>query len=350
LGFGCSCLTQNAKPRILIPSEQIAKRKVLDACIPGSTRKIQLVDFETYSGDEIAVLGQTGIWLLSAQDYTLIKRYDFLDKGGETIGFGLSPELVDLNNKGTFQIMKGGGGFGDVGLLNDKGEEVWTFHPHPQFNPNKMIAGDINQDHIIEFYVADDSGLYQIDQHGAIMWHVDGDRFTDLKIFENEILGKYRLIAVDQDRQFQIFDFHGNKLERFKPKKKIFEFDIVSWSDSPLILGGYFKSKIVLMDLGGSIVFEYKLENFPLYHAPQGIVVKFFADNPPFLVVLAYSRSSVGLSQVNIFSPEGKLIYQEIIEGNASMLAKPDKRTGEEVLLVGGSKGVWEYTFRKNSY
>ena len=123
------------------------------------------------------------------------------------------------------------------------------------------------------------------------------------------------------------------------------EFQIVERNKAIFILAGYLDNKAVLMDLAGKIVYQFKLENFPLYHSPQGIAVKFTPGENEYLVLLAHSRSAVGRTQLNIISPADKAIYQEIINTTYGLISLEISDKNKEVLIMGGggSGEVLEY-------
>lgn len=327
------------KPRVLVNSPLIEKRPVLKTFIGGTVKKIQKGDYHPSPGDEIAVLGQSDVWLLTATDYAVVGRDDF----GGNIAFGLSPQLIDAEGDGTHELMKGGGGFGEVGLINNRGEQLWTFHPHPKLAPEKMMPADLNEDGALEFYVADGTGLYQLNSDGTQNWKVAGQHFYAVGLTpENTVLG------LDKGNEIVTVNFEGQVVSRFNFPNKTYDFDVVEWPEETGVLIGYFGKRIQILDLNGDIVFQHKLDNFPLYHAPQGLSIHLNKDEPPYLAVLAHSRSSVGLSQLTIFSPSGKLLYQEILGSTRGLCANIDTATGAEVLLVGnGTASVLEYRLKQ---
>jgi len=349
---GCSVVVPG--PQLVIDSGNIEKRVVFEDTIRGCVKKIQLTDFHPSPGPEISIMGQTGIWFLSPRDYKSIETYRFNDAEGEPIWFGLNPELLDINDDGIYEIMQGGGGFGEVGLLDSKGNMLWSFQPDPKLPPKRMVPGDLNADKTYEFYVADYRGLYQLNDKGKVMWKVNGETsrsqsFHDVKIFTDKKAGRRYLITVVDDGVFQIYDFRGKKIRQFPTGFQIYKFEIVEWKEKVFILAGYFRRKAVLMDLSGKVVYEFRLENFPLYHAPQGVAVNFSPTESEYMVLLAHSRSSVGLTQLNIISPDGRIIYQEIINDADGFIPLDISDKNKEVLIIGdGHKKVLEYKMTTN--
>ena len=335
---------------MVISSEKIDKKVIFEDTIRGCVKKIQLTDFHPSPGPEISIIGQTGIWFLSPHDYKTIEAYHFKNAKGETIWFGLNPELLDTNNDGIYEIMQGGSGYGQVGLLDSNGNTLWSFQPDPKLPPNRMIFGDLNDDKKYEFYAAGHSGLYQLNDNGEIIWKVNNDTsinqfFNDVKIFIDRKTDRHYLITVNDNGVFQIYDYRGEKIRQFSTGFQIYNFEIVEWEKKVYILAGYFNKKAVLIDLSGKVVYEFKLENFPLYHSPQGIAVKFSPTENEYIVILAHSRSSLGLTQLNIISPDCKIIYQEIINNADGFTKLKTFGNNKEVLIIGdGYKRVLEYS------
>jgi hypothetical protein len=304
--------------------------------ISGTVKTIQKGDFHPTPGDEVAVLGQRCVWLLSATDYNVLSIHEQC----EELCLCPSPWLVDIEGDGNFEIMIGGGGFQDVGLLDSDGNILWIFHPHESLAPHKMIYDDINGDGMPEFYVADRTGLYRLDADGQPVWSITESHFYDVGTANKIILG------LAKGNEIISVDFDGNIINRFDLEEEKYNFDVVKWPEQEGILMGYFKRRVHIRDLKGNIVFEHLLEDFPLRHAPQGVAVRFEKNSPPYLVILAHSRSSLCLTQLSIFNPSGSLIYQEILRSTTGICVNIDTETQNEVLLIGnGTNGVLKYDY-----
>ena len=116
--------------------------------------KIQLTNFHSSPELDFSILGRTfasdpiatgpeAIWFLSTSDYRKLASHYFRDgELGLGVGFGKNTELLDVNNDGIFEIMQGGGGFQEVGLLDSKGNTLWTFQPYPHETSTPPEAKD----------------------------------------------------------------------------------------------------------------------------------------------------------------------------------------------------------------
>ena len=274
-------------------------------------------------------------------------------------GFDQNTELLDVNNDGIFEIMQGGGGFGKVRLLDSNGNTLWAFQPSKSNPPWRMVFGDLNNDSLYEFYVADWAGLYQLNDKGKIIWKVNnqashGSSVQDVEIFTDRKNGENYLITINdafnQEGVFQIYDYKGKKIGQFPMPFPIMDFDIVEWNKTQFILAGYLKKKAVLMDFTGNIVYQFELESFPVYHSPQGTAVRFLPNENEYFVLLAHSRSSVGRTQLNIISPAGKIIYQEITNQTHGLISINVSDKNKEVLIIGGGESgeILEYEMTTN--
>ena len=322
--------------------------------VPRRVQKIQTVQFSPKTGKEIAVLGQSMITLVSCEDYEVNKQISFMDKDLATkrSTLGLNPAVFDANGDGRFEIMRGGGALGGVGLLNDTGELLWSFHPDHMLPPNKMIHGDLDKDGHVEFYVADPTGLYQLDAKGTVTKKFSDGWISDINTVDDPHAAKPLLIALTHKREFKFFDFNGAMVRKFKPAYRFSRFDIVNWPSSPNILigvEGFHRWKAVLLDLEGKTVFDHILPSFWFAHGPEGVAVRFSEKEQPYLAVVGHTRGLIRspLTQLSIFSPSGELIYRENLKANRGLCVNGCKKGNGETLLAGDDGcTVWEYSLK----
>lgn len=345
-------LSWGNRHEVAVDKIHITKKAILEDCIVGGVRKIQVGDFVPSAGDEIAILGQFKIWILSCDDYRVIKSYSFEADEGKPFSFGTEPELIDVNHDGSFEIVKGGGGGSkEVGLLDAKGKALWTFNSGARSKPYKMIAGDLNRDNNIEFYVADRTGLYQLDHGGNIVKRFSNAWINDINISDDASLQSPLLIALTHKGEFLCFNFDGKAVNNLSPGYKVRRFGIVNWPDGQNILAGegFFRWNIHLFNLRGIDIFNYRLSIFWSYYGPQGVGVRFHKEGAPFLAILGHAKVPEYLSQLNIFSPSGELVYQEVLGKTRGLCVSSRAKDGNQVLLVGdGNTTVWEYSLTRD--
>ncbi len=335
--FGCSAKV--SAPQVQLNSKIIIKNEIPVGHIIGGVKNIQKSDLAKAEGDEIAVIGQASYFLLSSQNYNVFEYKDYKNKNGEPIYFGLSPQLLDINNDYDLEILLGGGGFGKVGLLDNKGSVKWEFRTNSEIPPRKMIPAVSDHYKEITFYISDYTGLYRLNSNGEIVWHFASTSFSDVSLLNNGAI-----VGLTRENELMFFNDDGNPQKKIEVTDKINNFEIIKWPSDENFLVENESNVIKIINFKGQIIFQYKIDNFQSYHPPQALTVRFEKTKQPYLVILLHSRSALGVSQLNIISPNGELVYQEIIKSTNGICINNDPESMREVLLVGnGQKGLFEY-------
>ena len=271
--------------------------------------------------------------------------------------FNFKEPKIDVNNDGKLEIIAMWGWFSEVWVKNSSGKFLWKFKPKKEFNinPNKLTYWDLNHDWILEFYAADSTGLYQLDINGGIVWwskiikskswKLNFESFSDVNIVDTKdqsfIVGLTELNSIEHGYRF--FDFNGNVIKKMNTHSGEFQFEIVNFKNKPCILIGYPDNQIVLLDLSGSTVLSYSLKDFPSYHSPKGVSVKFDPKDEPYLAISSYSSSTMWMSKLTIFSSEWELVYEEVLDSKPLLKAKNVFDDGTQILQL--SNGT-VYKFR----
>jgi hypothetical protein len=278
----------------------------------------------------LAVLGVTGASFISSANYNEVFSKTFKKI---IIGKG----ITNLKSNWDFDVLLGGGGFADVGLCNPAGEELWIYKK-ADLPPNKMIAGDLNRDGKDEYYVADKTGLIQLDAKGVEKWKVARGEISDMGI-----VGGNKLFAMNTKGNAITTDYRGKVLSEKQFQRYTGSFSIIKQSGVEKIAAGYFGNGVGMLDMQGNTLGFYAIQKFPLYHNPQAVSVKFKKDTAPYLAVLAHSSGVIGKTILSVFSAAEELVYQEILDYNFAICAVP--RGNHEVLLIGdGQGGLLEYS------
>jgi translation elongation factor P/translation initiation factor 5A len=300
----------------------------------------------------LAVSTQNSVHLLSPdtyEDVQVIRSKANRHNKGKGMTFGLNPSIMHVD--GQYMIVKGGGGYGDVGLMSEEGNKLWTFHPRSFVSPSDMLHADLNSDDEIEFYAIDNSSLYRLDRLGNTVWEVLAPRyfvfrsdFTDLDVFWNKETSRNELVALENDTIHR-YDSAGNLLQSSKSKLSFINFQMLNWNGRQLIFAGYFDNKVAFLNIDGSIHEFIDLHDFTHYHEPQAISVKLKKDEADYLVVLSHSKSSSALTLLSIISPESKLIYQEILNKTKGLISLQPDESETEILVIGLRDGLVSYGF-----
>jgi len=245
------------KPRVTVSIEKPNKRLVFQKpqCV---IRRIQLGNFKNLTDQQIAVLTQASIVILSKEDYRVLEERDFSDKTGRWV-FGLSTCLIDTNHDGYYEIIERGGGYGEIGVLNKDRNNIWIYSGVDSNLPAyTMTFGDLNHDGNFEFYVADRPGLFQIDEQGKIIKKISDSEFYQLNIIDDN--GKALIVGSWLDynfskaynSEFVFFDYDGNVIRKFHKEGCDYAFDVVGWPEKPSILTRNSDNKIVILEVNAN--------------------------------------------------------------------------------------------------
>ena len=347
------------QPRVIMGHNVLDKALAYEGRFPGGVRMIQVGDYDREEGEEIVVVGQTGVVMLAKEGFRVRRKIEFKDANGEPIWFGLFPSLVDVNGDGSFEIMQGGGGYGDVGLLDKAGRRLWAFHPSADLPPHRMAVGDLNRDGVPEFYAADDKGLSRLDANGREAWKVTGG-VNSVDILPARDGNPPLAVTIGDSGVVRFYNHGGDPVRQFVPpmnrgsRREMKELGVIDWPSASHILGhdrsgDGLPDTIVVMDLEGEVVFTSDLGGSSFVHyfwttGARGTALRFRKDEPPYFAVLTQSSSAHSKTLLSIFSPSGALVYQEILEGGAGIRAVPDDKRQNEFLLVGdGHERIWAY-------
>jgi hypothetical protein len=138
------------------------------------------------------------------------------------------------------------------------------------------------------------------------------------------------------------------------PESVIYGLEIVKWPEDYHILART-DYDIVVLDFNGKVILRHRLQEDiwqSLVHLLEimdirGTAVKFRSDEKPYLAVLAKHRAALKKATLSVFSPAGKLIYQEMLRSSTGISAFPNPDGSESLLVGDGAKNVWLYTLNK---
>lgn len=308
-------------------------------------RTIQVGNFDTSSDKEIVIFSRRDCFIFDEKTRELKRTIKFNQS------IGLRPELLRINNDGTLEIMLRGGGFGDVGIADAKGEFIWKYK-QIETSP-RMTAGDLDRDGEIEFYIADNTSLNRLDYSGKKVWKVGNNRSVDYMQIYDPGGDKIPFIVtrsfVGGNWNVSFWDNTGKLIKEIIPEIKTYELEIIKWPDDYHILAKT-DYDIIIMDLDGKVVLRYRLKEdiFKFFvhlleiMSIRGVPVRFEPDKKPYLAVITGFRSALSKTMLSVFSPEGQLVYQEMLNSTRGINVVK-KNDGPESLVVGDGDRIWLY-------
>jgi hypothetical protein len=268
---------------------------------------------------------------------------------------GQRPELLKIKDDGSLEIMIRGGAFDDVGLVNTFGEYIWQYKREPGTSPH-LTGGKFGGNGETEFYIAYSDGVHKLDYSGREIWRTeDSIGEVNIQIYKTSADRPPIIVTRDSRERIKYWNTDGKLLREVIPKVESYGLEIIHWPDDYHILaiGEY---EIIAMDLDGRVVFRHKLvgDLFPFFvHLLEvmdirGVPIKLDAHKHPYLAIIAKHRAALKKSTLSIFSPEGNLIYQEMLNSSTG-IATLDNPDGSQSLLVGdGATNVWIYNLKNN--
>jgi hypothetical protein len=290
---------------------------------------VQADIFDAQQGLEIAEISAKQIRFLDPETWALKRIVD------NNYRFSWMDKLISLNNNGQLNVLHAGGGYSKVGLLDLNGNTLWQFQPDEKLPPNKMIAVDLDGNGEKEFYATGHTGVYRLDAKGTVVWKSTGrggNYLVSIPAYD-----KYpAMIASDTPMgKISMWTFTGELIKEIKPTAGTYMLQVVKWGEKYCFAVGQTSregSGVFLMDLDGNVVFKQRIgEHFGV----NGIMaVRFEAKANPCLVVVGGGGGGVHLTELNIFTYEGQLVYRELREPY-SLAVVPDEKSGVDSLMGG---------------
>lgn len=306
---------------------------------------LQVAEESSGHASKVAIFGRGTVWFVDP----LTRRVQRVLKL-EDHGYMSDPLLVDVDGDGVREIAMRGGGFSDVGLIDSTGKLLWkksgSYATHS--TANSMAVGDLNRDGAMEFYVAATDGLYSFAANGSRKWRVGGanDCYWRAELFDSRVASECQIVAKVQRRgryqpQFLEFrDHQGNLLRRVKPAREVGAFRVLEWpiDGRPLRILSRYGSALTILDKDCHVVWEYKIpRKFGVGMHVNATFVRFSDEEDPYLAVLLGTRAGWSRSILCVFSLDGNLVYQEILDPIIGLLAVrlDGANVTGDVLLIG---------------
>lgn len=317
----------------------ITKTLVAECCFRGYVRSIQLGNFDVDADLELAVVPQTGVYLFDAVSLKKKAQFDFKKPDGDTLWFGLSPLLIA--RRPGFAIAMLGGGYGDIGLMDQSGRELWNFKPDPKLPPNGMVVDDA-LDQEPRFYVCDRGTIYRLDLAGKVIWKVTADADYMALIRDEDSAEASIATAENRSRTLNIWSAGGQRLQQLQLP---FYPDGIAFVRVGQTAGFVVKSgnQVAFLDRSGKHRFTYSYGAVPVRHGPSAVLVRFGVDQAPLLAIRSTSNSATGKSVLTMLSLDGLRLYEEYMDGGPAVGIVPVEKFTDRLLVGEGTEKLWAY-------
>lgn len=289
---------------------------------------------------EIALCGFEKCDIIDAVTKKIVKSFNLNFSADESIS-GYS--VFKYNN--AYRIISRGGGYGNVGLIDDKQRHIWDT---PIRNQKTILeyCGD-NSEALYCFFHNNEISI--INDHGETLntWVAGKEEIFSAEVFYSDqntpilVTGWYNTWRSKKEG-IAFWDRNGRLINKFIPEESSF-FSIIRWPHNNNIMLKD-ETHILILDFAGNEVLSYRKPYFLLPFLEiinvHPITIRQKGENISYLCVLAKIRGF--RDALLIFDNNGTNVYQEVT-GNLSSLAALPNTDGSESLLIAEDKKIWIY-------
>jgi|GEM_PF-861546 len=322
-------------PVVAVQELPLTKRTVYACCPVGRVDVLALGNFDDAPGNDIAVLGTTGLAVLDPTTYTVKSTTPFKHQGCDSC-VHMYPYVVPAG-KGSLLVAT------SDGLSDSRGRLLWGTKAggFSKTVPIQTSQGDWT---FLAYHMNDRIDLHNIE--GQVLWSIklpvqtvsayldaDGQEFPSA------------IVGCCGSRQLYVYDITGKLAKSIPLPEWASNVQAIAWPSPGHLLIGNGKW-IGVQDPDGRAVLSHVIQDtsFNPYHGPDGTAVHFDATKGPYLAVMSHGSSGYARSVLLVFDPQGHLVWQEEVNMLNAILAVPNAIGNDEVLLVGGMDGVVEYS------
>ena len=331
-------------PDVLVGSE-VLRKDLFYAAQDGWVSGLQVAELDGTRGSELLVTFSRSFDIVDAQSGALERSGRIaLTRGRLTAigGRGADP----------FLLVSSVGCYRPVGLMDSEGRALWSYKPYPRRHiPRDMTVGDLDGDGEPEFYVATWRGLHCLDAAGRPAWQAAGPKglpigLKRVRVLEPEWADQPLVAALSHPRTVGFWDGAGNLVRMVTSQTPMLELEPCDWP-SPNHLMTTTGRDIVIMDMDCQVVFQHSPED-----TPSGVTsmrctpVRFAGRDGAHLAVLMKFFPTTHRAILFVFSPDGELVYQELLEPSEGLCTVRDPQADADVLLVGNGPAVYAYHMR----
>jgi hypothetical protein len=320
-------------PQISVSEIPLTKRQVLSAESVGRVDALDIVTEKGKPGYDILALGRTGITRL-ASDYTVKSSQPFKQQECEHC-VHMYPYLVLSDHQEVLVATSDG-------LSDAQGRLLWA-NQASGFSRTVPIHRPAGEVVFADYHVADRIELRN--RSGDILWSVKTS-VQDIGVYvgPDGTEMPFSICGCGKSPKARVYGIDGKLAKEIPLPEWAGNVQAIAWPSKGNLLVGS-GSWIGVLDSDGRELMRHVIQgtSFRPYHGPDGVAVRFKADEPPYLAVASHGSSGYPRSVLLIFAPDGKLVWQEEVKKFDALLAAPKDSDQGEVLLVGGTEGILEF-------
>ena len=322
-------------PVVSINKMPLVKRQVFDCCEAGGVDAMFSGDVDAEPGADLLVLSALGAAVLNLDSYAVKSRAPYANEKCDHC-VGMYRTLV-ADGKGSFFVAS------SDGLTDSRGRLLWA---NKAEGFSRVVPIDSAQNGLVFVAYSRYEEINLRNAAGEVLWHLKLP-VEDVGLYVAAD-GQRLPFAITRDtgaRQLRVYDFIGQPARTISLPGWAFNVQSIAWPAPGHLLVGQ-GSWIGILDSDGKEVLRHAIEDtsFDPYHGPDGVAANLCGGNDAFLAVMSHGSSGYARSALLVFDPRGRLVWQEEIKKARSILAARKTGGGREVILVGDSEGVVEYS------
>jgi hypothetical protein len=322
-------------PVVAVQEVPFTKRTVYACCPVGRVDVLAFGNFDAAPGNDIAVLGTSGLAVLDPTTYAVKATMPFRHQGCDDC-VHMYPYLVP-DGKGSLLVATSGG------LSDSRGRLLWGTKARG-FSKTVPIQTSHEGLTFLAYHLHDRIDFHNID--GQVLWSIKLPVNTVTTYVDaNGQEMPAAITGYGSARQLHVYDTPGNLAKSIPLPEWASQVQAIAWPSPGHLLVGDGRW-IGVLDPDGREVLSHVIQetSFNSYHGPEGTAVHFDAKGGPYFAIMSHSSSGYARSVLLVFDPKGHLVWQEEVNMLNSILAVPNSTGNGEVLLVGGMDGVMEYS------
>jgi hypothetical protein len=320
-------------PQNSVSEIPLTKRQVLSAELVGRVDALGILTAKEKPDHEILALSRMGITRL-ASDYSVKSGQPFKQQECEHC-VHMYPYLVLPDDQEVLVATSDG-------LSDAQGRLLWA-NQASGFSRTVPIHTSDGEVVFADYHVADRIELRK--RSGEILWSVKTSvRDVGVYVSTDGIEMPFSICGCGKSPKAQVYGIDGKLVKEIPLPEWAGNVQAIAWPSKGNLLVGS-GSWIGVLDSDGRELMRHAIQgtSFRPYHGPDGVAVRFKADEPPYLAVASHGSSGYPRSVLLIFAPNGKLVWQEEVKKFHALLAAPKDSGPGEVLLVGGNEGILEF-------
>ena len=220
-----SCTSPKPPKKEIIKGENLLGKTLFCQADMSEITYITQGPLDKHPGLDIGICSFEGMYIVDPSNGSVKSKMEFSRRWGI--------EAIHVDKDGDFKITLYDHN-GTVGLLGVNGRPLWMYEFGEKESVNGIASGDLDRNGELEFYVATQDSLYQLNISGEILWKKSGTAY-DVTIFNpggNEdplVVARCPHSIFRGIHYLQFRNYRGELIKEVKPKVDIIGLEFVRW-------------------------------------------------------------------------------------------------------------------------